>query len=91
MNKQEIVSRIATRASQDAAYKQELFNNPKAALAKEGINIPANIQVTVFQETSTSLVLVLPMNPNPQELAESELESVSGGAAAAQGIDISWD
>ena len=91
MSQQEIHYKIVARAWQDESFKQELLRNPKAALAKEGINIPEGVEVTVFEETPTSLALVLPMNSHPQELAESELESVSGGAASAQGLDIGWD
>lgn len=92
MNKKEITNKIAERAHQDESFKQELFSNPKAALAKEGINIPEDIEVSVFEETPTRLAFVLPMNPSRQELAEADLEAVSGGAGATtQGLDVSWD
>jgi hypothetical protein len=96
MSQQETLNKIIARTRQNESFKQELLRNPKAALTKEGIHIPEGVEITVFEETPTSLVLVLPMTPNRQELAESELEAVSGGAAATQGLDFegpipSWD
>ena len=91
MNRQEVIQKITARAANDAAYKQELIDNPKVALAQEGINIPENIEITVLEETSTHFTLVLPMTPKVNELSESKLESVAGGAAATQGLDIGWD
>ena len=93
MSQQEILNKIIARTRQNESFKQELLRNPKAALTKEGIHIPEGVEVTVFEETSTSLALVLPMNSYPQELAESELESISGGTPSAQGIgvDFGWD
>lgn len=80
MNRKEIEDRIAVRAWQDEAFKQELLNSPKTALAQEGINIPDSIEVTIFEETSTQLCLVLPMQPSQEEeLTDAQLEAVAGG------------
>ena len=91
MNRQEVIQKIIDRAANDAAYKQELTDNPKAVLAQEGFNIPEDIQVTVLEETPTHFTFVLPMTPQVEELSESDLESVAGGAAATQGLDVMWD
>lgn len=97
MTRKEAVNRITARAWQDESFKQELLSNPKSALAKEGIHIPEGVEVTVFEETPIALALVLPMNTSRQELAEADLEAVSGGAGATtQGLDFegpipSWD
>ena len=93
MTRQEVIQKIIARAADDSAYKQELINNPKAVLAQEGFNIPDDIKVTVLEETPTHFTVVLPITPKANELSESDLESVAGGAAATQGADFggSWD
>ena len=91
MTRQEVIQKIIARAADDSAYKQELIDNPKAVLAQEGFNIPNDIQVTVLEETPTLFTVVLPMTPQVKELSDSDLESVAGGAAATQGLDLMWD
>ena len=74
MNRRDLEDNMITRAWQDAAFKQELLNNPKAVLEKEGIHLPTYIEVKVIEETPTTLYLVIPVNPNQKELMLAELE-----------------
>jgi hypothetical protein len=64
MKRREIEEKLIDRAWQDAAFKQELLNNPKATIEKEGIKLPPNIEVRVVEENPTTLYLVIPINPN---------------------------
>lgn len=91
ITRQKIEERIITCARQDESFKQELLNNPKAILAREGFNISDDIQVTVLEETPTHFTVVLPMIPQAQQLSESDLEAVSGGAGKTSGFKIMWD
>jgi hypothetical protein len=80
MTKKELEQKLATKAWQDESFKQELLNNPKSALEKEGISLPDSIDVKVVEENSSLLYFVLPQNPDQlSELSESELEAVAGG------------
>jgi hypothetical protein len=73
MNRRELEEKLIDQAWQDAAFKQELLSNPKLALEKEGIKLPANIEVRVVEETPTTLYMVIPINPNQKELSDAEL------------------
>jgi hypothetical protein len=80
--RQDIEARIIAKAWKDEAYKQELLTNPKAAIEREfGVEFPADVNVQVLEENSTSLHFVLPMSPVAiaKELSEEQLEAIAGG------------
>ena len=78
MNRRELEEQIIARAWQDNSFKEELINNPEAALEHEGISLPESIEVKVFEENANTLYIILPSKPN-EELSDAELESVAGG------------
>jgi hypothetical protein len=44
----------------DPAFKQEFISNPKATLAKVGLTVDENVELTVLEENENSLYLVIP-------------------------------
>jgi hypothetical protein len=76
---------IVNKAMEDKAFKQELVNNPKAAIAKElNVELPAELEIEVVQQTPQKLYLVLPLEVTleeeaGEELSEEQLEAVAGG------------
>ncbi|MBD0343693.1 MAG: NHLP leader peptide family natural product precursor [Coleofasciculus sp. Co-bin14] len=69
MNMEQMVS----RASVDPAFKQKLFNNPKAVLAKEaGVNIPENVELTVLEESANTFYLIIPKEADSTAFLEQE-------------------
>ncbi|WP_424768040.1 NHLP leader peptide family RiPP precursor [Paenibacillus sp. sgz302251] len=55
---------IIQKAWEDAAFKQQLLVNPKAAVKEAfGIEVPDTIDVEVVEETASKLYLVIPQNP----------------------------
>lgn len=67
MNRSEFESNIIKKASADPAYRERLLAAPKAVISeelnslKEGAGLPADVKVSVMQETPDQLYLVLPM------------------------------
>jgi hypothetical protein len=80
-SRQDTEARIITHALEDEAFRQELLNNPKAAIEKElGQKLPEDFQISVLQESDKMTYLVLPFSPAAnQELSEEQLEAVAGG------------
>ena len=78
MNRRELEDQIIVRAWQDDSFKEELVNNPEAALNSEGISLPESIEVEVFEENANTLYIILPPKPS-EDLSDAELELVAGG------------
>jgi hypothetical protein len=85
-NSQEnLEAKIIARAWKSEAYKQELLENPKAVISREfDVELPAEVNVQILEETSTSLYFVLPMRPDfsaadLEDISEEELAQVAGG------------
>ena len=71
---------ILAKVAEDPAFAARLKADPKAVLSEMfGTKLPADLQISVFQETPTHLMLRLP-GPVSDELSESMLEGVAGGA-----------
>jgi hypothetical protein len=58
-----IEQRVVRRAWADAAYKQRLLQDPKAALEEElGVQLPAGLKVQVVEEHPDQLCIVIPVD-----------------------------
>jgi hypothetical protein len=76
----DIEDAILARVIEDPAFAAHLKADPKAALC--GIfdtEIPADLQISVFEETPNHLMIRIPVMFT-DEISESELEGVAGGA-----------
>lgn len=79
-SRQQAEEMLIRKAQQDAAFRAELLANPRAAIKKQlGIDLPADLTITVVQEDARSLFLVLPPESGSGELSDQELASVAGG------------
>jgi hypothetical protein len=77
-NRTELEARLIARAWQDDAFKQQLVDDPRAAIAAEfGRAVPEGIEMRVVEETATVRYLVLP--PNTTRLSDEELDRTAGG------------
>ena len=75
-----MTARAIARAWTDADYKARLINDPHAALAETGVEVPAGITVKVVENTTDTHHLVLPVAPpEAGEVSMEELEKVAGG------------
>jgi hypothetical protein len=80
--RRDLEARIIARAWEDGRYAEELRTNPKAVLERElGRALPDGVEVTVLEETPTSLYLVVPPKPRRagDEMTDEELDRAAGG------------
>ena len=80
MNQEEqakALSQLVAKCWADEAFKQKLLTDPVATLKAEGIELPAGLDVKVFENTDQVFHLVIPAKPN--DLSDEDLDKVSGG------------
>ena len=78
----DIEDRIAAEAWKNPQFKKELLENPRAAIAKHlKIDVPAEMKISVIEETQKHITFVLPPNPTETggELTLEALDGVAGG------------
>jgi hypothetical protein len=84
----DIENALVAKAYKDDAFAAKLKSNPKAALQEElskaapGISLPADLKVTVVEESANQLYVVLPAKKKASaggQLSDQQLELVSGG------------
>ncbi len=78
------------RACTDAAYRARLVADPRKALAEEGIEVPADIEVKVHENSDNKIVAVLP-GPQVAELRERTRNLPNGLVAdVPAGLTLEW-
>ena len=66
------------------ALKARFMTDPKAVLAEHGIDVPANINVNVVENTDNTVHITMPQAPaGDGELSDEELSNVAGGCYGA--------
>jgi len=76
--RQQAEARLIARAWQDEAFRQQLVQNPKAAIQQElGVELPAELEVQVVEESPNRVYLRLPVNNT--QLSDEQLSAASGG------------
>ena len=71
----------------DEALKARFMADPKAVLAEHGIDVPANIDVNVVENSDNTVHITMPAGPTGAgELSDVELNNVAGGCVS-QNLD----
>jgi hypothetical protein len=83
----EMERRLLEKSLEDEAFRQRLVEDPKGAVEEElGTRLPEDVRVVALEETQDTIYLVLPGTPmagaEGVELADQELESVSGAGTS---------
>ncbi len=80
-DRRELENRLVAWATSDSAFRQRLVDDPHAAVKDElGVTLPADVSVTVLQDSADRLYLVLPpTDGTSSDLSDAELGSVAGG------------
>ena len=70
---------LLLKAAQDEAFREALIANPKETLSQYlGTALPAELRVTVVENSATELTLVIPPKLG-DELEDADLDAVAGG------------
>jgi hypothetical protein len=78
-SREDIEAMVLAKVVEDPAFATRLKADAKAALAEMfDTQLPATINVQVFQETPSDLMIRLPIVAT-DEISETELEGVAGG------------
>jgi hypothetical protein len=65
----------------DEALKARFMTDPKAVLAEYGMDVPANIDVNVVENSDNTVHITMPQAPvGAAELSDEELAGAAGGA-----------
>jgi len=70
---------IVAKAWEDGTFKQRLLDEPAAVLREHGMSAPPGVELRVMENTDKVMYLPLPARPQDGELADDELDAVSGG------------
>ena len=71
----------------DEALKARFMADPKAVLAEHGIDVPANINVNVVENSDNTVHITMPQAPaGASELSDEELSNVAGGTYQASRV-----
>jgi hypothetical protein len=85
-------AQLLTKAWEDDGFKQELLTDPRAAIQRElGVELPADLEIEVVEETPNKIFLVVPVRPDAlsgAELSDDELEAVAGGFNDMKAIPV---
>jgi hypothetical protein len=65
-------AKVIVKSWKDSAFRSQLLANPRAVLEAEGVQIPANVQVTMAEGTTNSISLGLP--PKPAGISDHEMD-----------------
>jgi anti-anti-sigma factor len=85
------VKQAIVRACTDAAYRARLLADPRKALAEEGVEVPADIEVKVHENSDNKIVAVLP-GPQVAEIRERTRQLPSGPVAnVPSGLTLEWE
>lgn len=71
------LQKLYARCWADDAFKQSLIADPANVLREAGVDIPADVSVSVVENTDTLFHLVIPQPP--PVLSDVDLDSISGG------------
>ena len=64
----------------DEALKARFMADPKAVLAEHGMDVPANIDVNVVENSDNTVHITMPMAPaGAANLSDEELSNAAGG------------
>ena len=71
--------KVIAQAWNDDEFKAKLLSNPRAVLTDAGLELPADLDVTVTESKPGAMHLVLPPRPSEGEIDDVLLQTAAGG------------
>ena len=82
------LAKVFAACWKDEALKARFLSDPKAVLAEYGIDVPANLNVNVVENSSNTMHITIPVSPpSAEDLTDEELASAAGGAGGIMDFD----
>lgn len=84
----ELEQQVVERAARDSQFRKDFMTNPRETAEREfGVAIPEGIDITVLEETPSSVYVVLPpaQAQAGREVSDADLEAVAGGWGGLSG------
>lgn len=73
---------IVSKCWGDADFKARFKADPKTVLKEHGIDVPAEIKITVVENSDEQIYVMLPPPPIPEDgISDADLAAVAGGAS----------
>ena len=74
------LAKVFAACWKDEALKARFMNDPKAVLTEYGMDVPANIDVNVVENSDNTVNITMPAAPDgAADLSDEELNNVAGG------------
>lgn len=87
---QETMQGLMSRSATDRSFRDQLINDPRAAVAEfTGREVPESYNVRFIENTATATIVLPDMVDPAAELSESELEAVAGGTSEPFAVVVS--
>jgi anti-anti-sigma factor len=84
------VKQAIIRACVDSEFREHLINDPRKALAEEGIEVPSGIEIKVHESTDDKIMIVLP-GPEVKKLQEQIAQMPSGPVSdIPETLSLTW-
>ena len=85
---EELQAQIIARALEDEGFRTGVIDNPKTAIAAMfGVNLPAELDIQVHEDTATTTHLVLPATG---KLDDATLQFAPGGNDPGDRLNSTW-
>lgn len=85
--REDVELRLKHKALEDDGFRQQLLDDPKAALEQElGTALPSGVNVKAVEETADTIYVVIPSKSGKAagtaELTDADLDAVAGGGSS---------
>ena len=74
------LAKVFAACWKDEALKARFMADPKAVLAEHGMDVPANINVNVVENSDNTVHITMPQSPaGAADLSDEEMANAAGG------------